>query len=798
MQDFEKLGAFYLGKRFDLERDALSEDLVLYDASDLTTHAAIIGMTGSGKTGLGIALIEEAAIDRIPVIAIDPKGDLGNLLLSFPDLAPADFEPWIDQRQAGATGQSAAEFASSQATLWRRGLAEWGQGPERIRRLRDSAEFAIYTPGSSTGRSISIMTALEPPPETLARDSDLYRQHVDGAVSGLLTLVGIEADPLASRDHILLATILDAAWREQRTLELAGLIAAVQRPGLDRVGVLDLETFYPARERFALALRLNNLLASPGFKAWSEGEPLDADTLLFGPSGKPRVSVLSIAHLSDAERMFFVTMLLNELVAWMRTQPGSSSLRALVYMDEVFGYLPPVAAPPSKPLLLTLLKQARAFGLGLVLATQNPVDLDYKALSNMGTWLIGRLQTDRDRARVRDGLLGAGTALDAAELDRVLSGLGKRCFLLHNVHERAPVILQTRWVLSYLRGPLTREDIRRLSPAPEPEQPPPALAHVPRPVPAEATRPVLPPGLPAAYVPVTQRPQTGERLVYYPRLLAAARVAYVNARLGVDERREWLLAAEVENGAANWTTADEIELGATTLDREPEPDAAFAAPPAALLQPARLRTWQTQLATSLRNDRPLVLLRSPTLKLTSRPDEDERAFRIRLQQLGREAREREVAKLRQRYAARAAKLQERLRRAEQAVAREAEQAQTSKLDTAMSVGTALLGALLGRKAVSATTASRVGTAVRRAGYARRQAGDVARAEASAEALRQELQELEERLAEDIAGIEDAYDAQAEALDELPVRPRASDVSITFLGLGWIPYIEDTEGRITPA
>ncbi|MDH5256279.1 MAG: type IV secretory system conjugative DNA transfer family protein, partial [Gammaproteobacteria bacterium] len=348
MQDYEKLGAFYLGRRWDAVAGRLADDLVLYDSPDLTTHAVIIGMTGSGKTGLGISLLEEAAIDKVPVIAIDPKGDLGNLLLAFPDLRPADFEPWVDAQAAAAAGKTVPEFAASQAEAWRKGLADSGQGPDRIARLKAAADFAIYTPGSTAGLPLSVLGSFTAPPEALRADADLYRQHIAGIVTGLLTLVGIDADPVDSREHILLSSVLDSQWQQGRSLDLGALIGAVQDPGLRKIGVLDLESFYPAKDRFALAMRLNNLLAAPGFQAWTRGDPLDAGALLFTADGRPRVSVMSIAHLGDAERMFFVTLLLNEIVAWMRSQSGTSSLRAILYMDEVFGFLPPVAAPPSK------------------------------------------------------------------------------------------------------------------------------------------------------------------------------------------------------------------------------------------------------------------------------------------------------------------------------------------------------------------------------------------------------------------------------------------------------------------
>ncbi|MCL4813036.1 MAG: DUF87 domain-containing protein, partial [Vicinamibacteraceae bacterium] len=465
MTDFEKLGVFYLGKAYDLEARRTRDDLVLYDSSDLVTHAVIIGMTGSGKTGLGIGLLEEAALDGIPALVIDPKGDLGNLMLTFPSLAPEEFEPWVLAEDAARAGVDRAAWAATQAAAWREGLERWGQDAARVRRFREAADIAIYTPGSSAGLPLSALKAFTAPPPGLAADHELLAERISSSVTGLLTLVGIDSDPVTSREHILLATIVGDAWRKQESLDLEALIQRIQTPPFTRVGVLDLDAFYPAADRFQLAMRLNGLLASPGFAAWREGEPIDIDRLLYTADRRPRLAVLSIAHLSDAERMFFVSLLLNEVLAWVRRQPGTTSLRALVYMDEVAGYVPPVANPPSKAPLLTLMKQARAFGVGLVLATQNPVDLDYKGLGNAGTWFLGRLQTDRDKQRVLDGLEGAlagQEAMDRAALDRMLSGLGKRVFVMNNVHESGPVMFETRWVLSYLRGPMTRDEIRRL------------------------------------------------------------------------------------------------------------------------------------------------------------------------------------------------------------------------------------------------------------------------------------------------------------------------------------------------
>jgi len=427
MQDFEKLGVFYLGRQVAGHAGAADGELLLYDAKDLTTHAVCVGMTGSGKTGLCVSLLEEAAIDGVPSLVIDPKGDLGNLMLTFPRLAASDFEPWIDAGEAARKGSTPAEHAARTAELWQKGLAEWGQDGARIERLRSACDVAIYTPGSDAGLPLRVLGSFAAPPPAIVQDADAFRERVAASVSGLLALMGIGGDPVRSREHILLSNLLDRAWREGRDLDIPTLIREVQAPPFETVGVMSVDAIFPPADRLSLSMQLNNLLASPSFAAWMYGEPLDVQRLLYGPDGRPRLSILSIAHLSDAERMFFVTLLLGEVVAWMRRQSGTPSLRALLYMDEVFGYLPPTANPPSKAPMLTLLKQARAFGLGVVLATQNPVDLDYKALSNAGTWFLGRLQTERDKARVLDGLEGAaatsGAAFDRSAMETMLSGL---------------------------------------------------------------------------------------------------------------------------------------------------------------------------------------------------------------------------------------------------------------------------------------------------------------------------------------------------------------------------------------
>ncbi|MGH7572546.1 MAG: ATP-binding protein, partial [Gemmatimonadota bacterium] len=740
VRDFEKLGVFYLGRVHDLEAGKTTEQPLLYDSRDLVTHAVCVGMTGSGKTGLCIDLLEEAVLDGVPAIAIDPKGDLGNLLLTFPELRPEDFRPWIEEDGARRKGLSPDEHAAAQAELWRDGLAAWGQDGDRIRRLKEAADFAIYTPGSTAGRPLSILRSLSAPSPDLRDDQELLGDRIGTTVTGLLGLLGIEADPIQSREHILLSTILQETWRAGRDLDLGGLIRAIQEPPVERVGVMDVEAFYPSKERYELALRINNLLASPGFATWLTGDPLDVGRLLHTAEGKPRVSIVSIAHLSDAERMFIVALLLNEVVGWMRSQSGTTSLRAIVYMDEIFGFFPPVAEPPSKRPLLTLLKQARAYGLGVVLATQNPVDLDYKGLANTGTWFLGRLQTERDKERVLEGLEGAtagtGAAFDRARMGEVLAGLGKRIFLLHNVHESGPAVFETRWAMSYLRGPLTRAEIRRLTPTEEgasgeaatpKTEPAPAAPVQPAQASAGAVseRPLVPPGISELFVPALTAPPAEHRLHYEPALLALGTYRLDDRALTESASREIAAAAPITAEAipVAWESVRVLAIGAEDLTEDPENEATFGTLPPAALEKKSYTKWKREFVDWVTRTRSMTIWKSPSLEAVSRPGEDERAFRVRLQQHARERRDAERVKLEEKYGEKAARLEERIRKAEQALAREEDQARQAKLQTAVSIGATVLGTLFGRRGLGRAT-----TAARGVGRSMEQAGDVGRAE----------------------------------------------------------------------
>lgn len=807
MQDYEKLGVFYLGRYYDLDQRQPSDNLLLYESKDLCTHAVCVGMTGSGKTGLCLDLLEEAAIDNIPAICIDPKGDLGNLMLTFPGLKPADFRPWIDPADATRKGQTPDEFATATAKLWRDGLAEWGQPAERIQRFRDSCDVAIYTPGSTAGLPLTVLRSFNAPTEALRKDPIALRERISAAVSGLLALLGIDADPLKSREHILLSNLLDMTWKEGKDLDLGSMIRGIQTPPFDRLGVLDLESFFPANERFGLAMQLNNLLASPGFEVWRQGEPLDIQRLLYTPEGKARLAILSIAHLSDAERMFFVTILLNEVVAWMRKQPGTSSLRALLYMDEVFGFFPPTANPPSKIPMLTLLKQARAFGLGVVLATQNPVDLDYKGLSNCGTWFLGRLQTERDKLRVLDGLEGAsaaaGSTFDRAKMETVLSGLGNRVFLMNNVHDDAPVVFQSRWALSYLRGPLTQTQIAKLMESRK------ALTEAiaagesssaasPLSTTDATTHPVLPPDINEAFVPREGSLLGGAQLVYRPGLYGAARVHFENKSAGIDESRDvWLLIPDVtEVSATVWDDGTNLErvLKVTT---KPEEGAKFAPLPSPL---SKVKTY-TELTAALKEhhyrSQRIGQWKCKALKQQSAPNESEGDFRIRLQQVLKEQRDLAVEKLRVKYAPKLATANEQLRKAEQRLEKEKTQAKNETFNAAMQFGTSILGAMFGRKLASATNVSKAATSMRAATRAAGQRQDVGLAEETIEAIQKKIDDLAAEFEAESQKVRDALPDDSLELEEIAVRPKKTDIVVTKLALAWTPWIVSPDGTTTP-
>lgn len=822
-EDFEKLGVFYLGRPYDLTAKQTKPGWLLYDSKDLVTHAVCVGMTGSGKTGLCIGLLEEAAIDGIPALIIDPKGDLTNLLLTFPQLRGEDFAPWINEDDARKKGLSPADFATQQAELWKKGLSDWGQSGERIQKLRDAADVVVYTPGSSAGIAVSILKSFAAPSQEILDDAEMLRERISTTVTSLLGLIGIDADPIKSREHILLSTILGRIWKAGQDLDLAALIQQIQAPPVTKVGVLDLDSFYPSKDRFALAMQLNNLLAAPGFSAWLEGEALDVGQMLHSPGGKPRLAIFSIAHLNDAERMFFVTLLLSQTLGWVRAQSGTTSLRAILYMDEIFGYFPPVANPPSKQPLLTLLKQARAFGLGVVLATQNPVDLDYKGLANTGTWFIGRLQTERDKARVLEGLEGAaastGKKFDRQVMEQILAGLGNRVFLLNNVHEDAPEVFQTRWTLSYLCGPLTRSQIKLLmdprkgtgvrgkglearggerDQSPE-ESSSHSLPRAPRPSPG-GVRPMLPPEVPQQFVPIRGSQPNGNSLNYQPMLLGASQVRVSDNKAGVDVTEDVKVLAPITDGAipVDWDHAVEAGVAVADLESSPVDGARFGSVPGAASKAKSYETWNRDFSGWLFRTRKIDLFKSPSTKQVSKPGESERDFRVRLQQSGREQRDTQSDGLRQKYAPKIAALQDRIRRAEQMKEKQQAEARSSQVQAAISVGASILGAFLGRKTISATNIGRATTAIRSAGRVMKESQEVGQAEENVATLQRQLADLEAQFKSESETLTAAIDPLNEKFETISLKPTKSNITVRLVTLAWTPYWRDAKGASTPA
>ena len=789
METYEKLNSFYIGKSFKPDKNKIEEEKILYDSKDLTTHAVAVGMTGSGKTGLCVTLIEEAALDGIPAIIIDPKGDMGNLLLTFPNLAPNDFKTWVTQNEASQKGVTEEELAQSKADMWKNGLEDWDQSGERIKRLKESAEFKIFTPGSSAGTPVSILNSFSSPNKKIVGDPDLFQEMIGTTVTSILGLLGVDADPVKSREYILLANIFNYSWRNAENLDIEKLISLIQSPPLKKIGVLSLDAFYPQKERTEFAMALNGLIASPTFSSWMEGEPLNIANLLYDVKGKPKISIMYIAHLSDKERMFFVSILLNQITGWIRMQPGSSSLRALLYFDEIFGYIPPTANPPSKKPLLTLLKQARAFGLGIVLATQNPVDLDYKGLSNTGTWFIGRLQTERDRLRILDGLESSSAAgggkFDRKKFELIISGLQKRVFLLHNVHEREPVIFHTRWALSYLAGPLTRAQIKLLNDDSEigySEQTADSSTDISSPL------HIIEPGILEYYLPAVREATQNSSLIYNPSIFGSAEIIFKDKYLSEEKTIEYKIIAAIKDSAipVDWDSAKDIDLAEEELEAERNSSIPLSVLPPAAAKLKNYKRWEKELSDNLYRNKKITLFESPSLNLISKPEEDERDFRIRASQTSRERRDEWMDELRLRYSAKIKRLENKINRAEDKLQKESEQAKDKKMQTLISLGSTILGAFLGRKKISQSTIGKAGTVMRKAGGAYKEAGDVERAKDSLEDLNEELKEMQEKFQDEVDSYADKFDTLTEELEVISIYPKKSNIHVQLFCLLWIP------------
>ncbi len=814
---------FFIGRAVDMGTGKPTDEPVLYNPADLTTHGIITGMTGSGKTGLGVGFLEEAALAGIPAIVIDPKGDMTNLLMHFPDLAPGDFAPWIDPEAARRSGKTHDQLAMETALAWRNGLSQWGLGREQLVALRDSAGFTIYTPGSASGVPVNVLASFSAPGLDWEEHKEILRERIATIVTALLTLVGVTVtDPLRSREHILLSNVLEHAWSEGRSLDLHKLILETSTPPFDRLGAFPLENVYPQRDRFELAMLLNNFLASPSFQTWIEGETLDIGALLYTAGGRPRHSVFYLAHLSEQERMFFVTLLFAAVESWMRAQRGTGHLRLLMYFDEIMGYMPPVANPPSRPVLLRMLKQARAFGVGLLLATQNPVDVDYKALSNAGTWLIGRLQTEQDKNRLMDGLRSASGNIDIAEVGKIISGLPKRTFYLHSVHRSKPALLSTRWVLNYLAGPVTRSQIPALNAlVGQPDGPAAgttAAAGTPgtqqaggwgpaqqagagsasgpaeaQPLPGFGGQPPVVSGLEQAFVNQSLTAEQAARstglaggwtaagILYRPALLAAGEVHYRQRNYGLDyTRRITALVSEPQPGLSEWD-GSMCNLDVAALATEGTPGARYEALPSWLGDSRSIAPMRKEFADWIYREGTIRVRANEQLKVYAPPEVSDAEFARLCREAARKGRDAESAKVQRTYERKIDSLRQKVRRQELDVAEAKADVEARRQDE-LSQGLATVMGMLGgrrRRSFSSNVNKRRMTTKAR--------NDLTQEIADLEALQRDVSRMEAEMDNALREVDGRWEAAADRVTEVPIAPARSNIYVERFAVAWLPH-----------
>ena len=773
---YEKLGLFYIGQDVDKTTLDTTDALTLLKNKNFTTHAAIIGMTGSGKTGLGVGLIEEAAIDNIPSIIIDPKGDMGNLCLTDPDFSADAFESWVAD-EARSKEEDPASYAAKISSQWKAGIERSHQTVERVSQF-DAVEKTIYTPGSSAGVSLNVLSSLDAPPSQIIEDSDSFSSYIKTTVSSLLALIGVEADPVESKEYILLAQLITKSWLAAESLSLEDLIGRVISPSFKKIGVLPLEAFYPQAERFKLATKFNAVIASPTFSAWLEGDDLDIQKLLYDENGKAKISIFSISHLNDDERMFFVTILLNKYIAWMRRQSGTSALKTILYMDEIFGFFPPIKNPPSKEPMLLMLKQARAFGVGIILSTQNPVDLDYKGLSNIGTWFIGRLQTTQDIDRVIDGLGGkVGSNYNKKEIQTLLANLKKRSFFLKSAHLDDIRLFSTRWVMSYLKGPLKRDEISQLMEAQKAQ--------------LKATEAAQPQSLKQTVegyenyatldnsIPQYFDLDLSEQHHYQASLVAKTSLHFFNQTRGIDEQEEhcFKLLLNTDDRTLDWDNSekDELEACLNELVSQAPSTAKYAPVPEFIGSDKALKKATGSLKGWLYQNYRMNLYRSKSPKLESTPYESLGDFKVRLKDLLDDKKEIEIEKLQERYGKKEKTLLNRLSRAEERVEKE----KSDSSGSLVSAGIAVLGALFGR-----SSTAKVGRAISRGSRVLKERGDVGRAEERVAEVEEDIQQLAEELEDKIDAMTDKYDVDLISIEEFAIKLRKTDIEVDEIAIVW--------------
>ena len=813
---------FYLGRAYDPLKQAVTDKDITYDPADLTTHAVVTGMTGSGKTGLCIVLLEEAALHGIPAIIIDPKGDLTNLILHFPNLAPQDFQPWIDADLARRSGKSIEQVATDAANSWREGLKESGIPQERILALKNAAQFAIFTPGSDAGIPVSVLSSLAAPEIPWQENREVLREKITSTVTALLGLVGYtDIDPLRSREHILLSNIFENEWSQAKDVELAELVIQTQNPPFEKLGAFPVETFFPAKDRMELAMVLNNILAAPTFETWREGQPLNIGSMLTAADGHPRHNIFYLAHLSDPERMFFVTLLLSAVETWMRTQSGSPSLRAILYMDEIYGYLPPLRNPPSKQPLLRMLKQARAFGLGLLLATQNPVDVDYKALSNAGTWFIGKLQTEQDKNRLLDGLESASGGISRIVFDKLISSLGKRVFVLHNIHARQPELLQTRSTMNFLAGPLTRNQIPALNKLANADSARQAQVMAPRDTPvvepaptlrpstsqsqpptariqSSSTKPPIPAWIREYFLPqnyslpeafsAAQKTMPAEVMIdgviYRPTLLASAEVHVLDRKHGVDSEltRAALVKTPEKRGVIRWEDYPLSPNILENIETSPVPSARFSSIDAPLNDVKLMTALQKDFTDWVYRTSSVKARANQALKVFGGPDISPAEFMKACADAAREARDAEIAKKTAQLDRQLRTLEDKLAREERELREDEAELSNRKIEEAGTHFENITGLFGGRR-----KASRLSSSLTKRRMTEQAKAEVEESIDAIEQLKQQIAEAEKRREEAIAEINDRWGRVVNEITEVTIAPKKTDVFVKLFGVAWMPY-----------
>lgn len=770
---YEKLGLFYLGKDLDKQSMEATEALTLLKNKDFTTHAAIIGMTGSGKTGLGIGIIEEAVIDNIPSIIIDPKGDMGNLCLTDPTFSSVSFEPWVDD-EAKTKAVDPKEYAQKISQMWKEGIESSGQNVERVGKFHHVTK-TIYTPGSSVGVSINIMSSLEAPESEVMEDSDTFSSYLKSTTTSLLSLVGITADTVDSKEYILLVQIIIKSWLAKEDLSIESIIGKIINPGFEKIGVLYLNDFYPQDDRFKLATKFNSLLASPSFSMWMKGETLDIQNLLYDENGKAKVAIFSISHLNDDERMFFVTLLLNKYIAWMRRQSGTSALKTLLYMDEIFGFFPPTKNPPSKEPMLLLLKQARAFGVGVVLSTQNPVDLDYKGLSNIATWFIGRLQTTQDIEKVIDGLGGKiGSSFEKSEIKRLLANLKQRTFFLKSAHLEDIRLFTTRWVMSYLKGPLRKDDISTLMKLQKEAQNLGEVSVEERMKKNDILENFqqLDDSIPQYYEPsITQND------IFMPTLGAKAKVHFYQQSKGIDEVKEFIFSLPLngDEQSISWENASEEKIDFTNFPHKVPSGVKFQPLPKIIAEDNGLKKAIRELKETLYTQENLELFRCSNPKLESKVKESRSEFIVRIQDLLQEEKEDAIEKLKTRYESKEKTLTARLSRAKELVEKKSSDSAGSMIEA----GIAVLGALFGR-----TSPTKIGRAVSKGSKILKERGEMSRSEERMAEVEEDIQALEYEFEDQIDDLNKKYNIENCEIESFKVKPRKMDINVEICALVW--------------